>query len=300
MRRALMLFPLAAVLFGADEATGVFAPPTLPRAKSLRDEGARIWSEVEPLWKELRARKPVDGAAAAAALPKIEEAASLFHRSVAAEWSSDANLLLAEAVRAWHGLRAVAPPPEPPQDPRGRERLERLRKDRIADARRLVVEWGAARRHDSQFLRCDRCDGRRELTNAYGDARFDCPKCRGAGSFLNTKTILGARWLTKSPLLRADGRAAHDLDLLLKTAGNYPKRLAPFLKSLVIEGEAEDHDVWVRFRTSEKTVEEPGSARTAKSFNAYVLYRVGRLWFFYDPRYDKELVAVPEEALKAE
>lgn len=297
MRLAALLSILGTVLAGEPAEKGtILGPPVTGKAKSLREQGMKAWNEAAAVVADWKAKKPVDRAAAAAALGRIEEAALHFQRCVEAEWQCDANVKLAEAVRAWHGLRAIAPPPAPPADPKESERLERARRDRLADARRLVMETANARRYENLIRRCDRCDGRKELRNAFGDDRVDCPKCRRAGSLLSVKGVLEARWFALSPLARADGRSASDLDMLLKVAGAAPQRLAPFVKSVSIAGDVEDHDTWVRMRVQEKYVEEAGSSRVGRAENVVVLYRVGRLWFLYDARADRDLVEIPAEA----
>ncbi|MGH7161976.1 MAG: hypothetical protein ACREID_00725 [Planctomycetota bacterium] len=302
MPRALALALLASLAVAEEEA-GLERPPSSLRARELREGGLKLWKEAEPLWHSARRDQPVEPAAVAEALAKIEDSVAQLERSLQAEWHAETNAAVAEAARAWHALRAKLPSPPLPDDPKERAKAEeaaaRDRRQRAAEARRFVMEYGSARRYESQLERCDRCEGRKLIRSAFGDPPVPCAKCDQLGVRVVPKGLLAARWLPHSPAYRADVRNVVEMDRALRTAKFQTRLLAPFTKSVGIEGDVEDHDSWVRIRAVERIVQVPAAQKPEKAKVTYVLFRVGRVWYLWTRRYDAETVGVPAGAEEA-
>jgi len=288
-----LLFPGSA---RADDALDPDGSASSPRAKRIRGEALEKWKAAGPAWELAKAGKPVPGGDAREAVGLIEEAVELYERSLALEWDGDANRQLAEAIRAYFKLRKHVPE-EKPQGEEERKKAEkaadRAHKERVREARRFVLDYGRARRYSSLFDRCPQCGGRKEISSAFGDKRM-CPTCKGAGLLVDREGIVEARWSFFSPLYRADLRNEREVTRAYRIGQHRPEQLAPFVKSVRIRGDVEDHGTWVRITTREKTHTDARGRRTDKVETTYVIYRVGKQWYLYHPRYDRELIDVPE------
>lgn len=271
----------------AGEEPGLAVPLASARARSLREEGKKAWEAAAPVWTKAKAREVVEPDVLAAAVASVEEAVAKWEQSLRVEWDDATNGALAEACRAWYGMRALLP-----AAPADDAKREAGRRRRVQEVRKLVMEHGAARRLETQVRRCDRCDGRGVLRAAFGDRPAECPACDRRGARPHRESILAAQWFVRSPLYRADTGNAVRMDLDLRRAASDAARLAPFVHSVGIDGEVEDHDVWARVRAKEKVTNEPrGRAETRQV--EYVFFRVGRVWYLWDDRYDAAVLPDP-------
>lgn len=284
--RAVFLLLLAGFAFAGEE-PGLAVPLTSVRARSLREEGRKAWDAAAPVWTKAKAGEVVEPGALAAAVAAVEDAVAKWEQSLRVEWDDATNGTLAEACRAWYGMRVLLP-----ADPADDTRREAGRRRRVQEVRKLVMEHGAARRLEMQIRRCDRCDGRGVLRAAFGDRPADCPACDRRGAVPHRGSILDAQWLVRSPLYRADTGNAVRMDLDLRRAGSDAARLAPFVQSVGIDGEVEDHDVWARVRAKEKVTDEPRGKPVTRQVE-YVFFRVGRVWYLWDDRYDASVLPDP-------
>ncbi|MGQ0612909.1 MAG: hypothetical protein ACT4PV_04095 [Planctomycetaceae bacterium] len=285
MRPVALMLLLASAL--AAEEGGLTLPLTSFRARELREEGTKHWQSAETVWEKLKATEAVDAATAGAALEKVELAFTRLEQSLELEWDAATNTLLANAARAWYALHPLAPPP-------AEKELAKLKSRRIADVRRFALEYGAARRYESQIQRCSRCDGRGVLSGAFGDKPPPCGTCKQRGGVPVRKGILAARWFVQSPLFRDDNGNALNLDRDLRQAAIDPSRLSPYVKSVAIHGEVEDHGTWARVRVREKVSPEPGG-KSEERKETLTLFRIGSRWYIWSRRYDESLIAIPEE-----
>ncbi len=284
--RSLVLLLLIATVFAEDE-DGLTLPLTSFRARGLREEGTKQWQAAELVWEKQKAKEAVDAAEAAAALEAIELAVMRLEQALEIEWDAATNKLLANAARAWYALQPLAPPP-PEKD------AAKLKARRIADLRRFALEYGAARRYESQVQRCSRCDGRGVLRGAFGDKPPPCGTCKQRGGVPVRKGILAARWFVQSPLFRDDTGNGQIFDRDLRQATLDPSRLSPYVKSVAIDGEVEDHGTWARVRVREKVSAEPGGKAEERK-ETLTLFRIGSRWYLWSRRYDEALIAIPEE-----
>jgi len=273
---------LVGVAFGGDE-RGLAVPPVSVRARTLREEAKSAWEVAAPTWTRVKVREVVEPGALEAAVGAVEEAVAKWEQSLRIEWDEATNGALAEACRAWYGMRALLPPA--PAD-------EAARRRRVQEVRKLALAYGASRRLGTQLRRCDRCDGRGVLRAAFGDRGADCPVCERKGALPHRDSILEAHWFVRSPLYRADPGNAVRMDLDLRRAASDAVRLAPFVQSVGIEGEVEDHDAWARVRLKEKVTDAPRGKPETRAVD-YVFFRVGRIWYLWDERHDVEVLPDP-------
>jgi hypothetical protein len=290
MRFPLLLAVFAGAALGEDP-TDLEQPLTSAKARQLREQGNAIWQGIQPLSEKLRTKQEVTPAEAAPALAPLEQAVDLFERSLREEWHGDTNRTLASAVKTYFKLRALAPSPEPPPDDAAKKKAEgeaeKARRERISDLRAFVMEYGRERQAASLFRRCPTCDGRKEMRSPFGDRR-DCTACAKRGILLDREGIVKARWIRWGPLRRADSRHERDLNRLLRTKAGEDV-FGPYVRSVAIK-EVEDHDQWARVKTQEQTHVAYGAQKTEKTDAVYLLYRVGRVWYLYDQRADRELM----------
>jgi len=287
MRLLPLLLLCCAPALPAEDEGGLDQPLTSFRAKQLREEGAKHWAASAAAREQLAAKQAVDPANAAAALDAVELALARLEQALELEWDAAANKVAADAARAWFALRPLAPaPPE-------REAAKR-RARRVADVRRFALEHGAARRFESLFQRCTRCDGRGVMPPAFQGKPPPCPACRQQGRLPVRKGILAARWFSHSPVYRDDASNARTVDRELRVAANDPTQLGPFVKSLAVDGEVEDHDTWARVTVREKLAREPGEKPEERK-TVLTVFRVGDRWYLWERRFDDALVAIPQE-----
>jgi len=290
MRPLALLALIAAAAAFPEEEGGLKVPLASSRAKGLRAEGAKRWSVAEATWQKVRRHEVVEPAELVLAIEASEDAVAKLEQSVRVEWDGATNDRLAEACRAWFGLRALLPEPATGEE----KDAEKRRQKRIQDVRKLAMEYGASRRYELMLRRCDRCDGRGHLRSAFGDRPPPCSSCAQRGTVPDRGAILEARWLLQSPLYRADAGNSVRMDLDLRQAAIDAARFRPFVLATAIDGEPEDHDVWARVRVKEKVTEEPrGKSETRTTTHTF--FRVGRVWYLWDPRADAALVTVPAD-----
>lgn len=294
----LLLFALTTAVASADE-WDLQNPPHSPTAKRKREKALELWKELEPVFEKVKSKKVEEIAPedATTACEKIEKFVMIVERELRREWNADANLALCDAVRTWYALRPRLPEVQLPTDEKERKKAEALvakeHREQLKSARKLIMDYGSRRRHDKLLNRCPTCEGRLDIRNAFGD-KHPCPTCKRKGRLVDREGVVEARWLVHSPLYRADTRRQVEVNRILRLAGHDFKRLAPFVRSVAIDGDIEDHGVWIRVRTKEKIYPEPESKRTERVKRTYTLYRVGKVWYFYHFRYDSGLVEIPE------
>ncbi len=291
---ALLLLPASGTLLAGEE--GLEREPKNPRARELREEGKRLWAAVQPLAEKAKTKQPLEQEEIAAALRSLEDAALSYEKSLEMEWNSEANRQLGDALRGYFRLRALRVAAEPADEAAkaaAAKEAERDRRERLADTRKFVMDFGSARRYENLFGRCERCDGRGDLRSPFGD-KSPCTACSRGGMLPKERGILAARWLVNSPLYRANSTNFTQVDRMLRTAHTNPRPLAPFVKSVGISGDVEDHGDWVRIETKEQTIAEPGAKSVNKAKAVYTLFRVGRVWYIYTPRFDRELIDIPD------
>ncbi len=290
---ALLLLP-ASVAFAADE--GLEKEPKHPRARELREEGKRLAAAVQPVAEKARTKQPLEQEAIAAAMGDLEGAALSYEKSLEMEWNSEANRQLGDVLRAYFRLKALRVATEPADEAakaQAAKEAERDRRERLADTRKFVMDLGSARRHENLFGRCERCDGRGVMHSPFGD-KSTCATCASGGMLPKPKGILASRWLVNSPLYRANSTNFTQVDRMLRTAHLNSKPLAPFVKSIGIAGDVEDHVDWVRIEAKEQTIAEAGAKTVEKTKVVYTLFRVGKVWYLYTPRFDRELIDIPD------
>ncbi|MFQ5844196.1 MAG: hypothetical protein ACE5JG_04330, partial [Planctomycetota bacterium] len=184
------------------------------------------------------------------------------------------------------------PPPQEQPEQLERERV-RIRRAHITAVRKLIMDYGRARRYDSQFHRCSRCDGRGVLPGVFGDRPPPpCPVCRRSKVRVSRKGILAARWFIYSPLYREQGRHIGQIDGMLRTAHTGWTRLKPFVQRVRIK-EVDLHDLWARVTAIERRLDKPGG-RTRSEELTYRLFRIGRNWYLWDRRSDGKVLDVVE------
>ncbi|MHC4931707.1 MAG: hypothetical protein ACYTGV_05900 [Planctomycetota bacterium] len=319
LRRSIwMVLSLAAVALGGEkdsDSWDLANPPKSSRAAQYRKKAFASWDAARAVYEEVKPKKKrsrfgkeeekpeltIDPALVVKAVADIEDAVLNFERSIRLEWNQQANQAEADAVKAWFYLRDLIPPPPEPATEDEREARERaadkVRSARIRELRKFIMEYGRSRRYSSQFQLCDRCQGRKEIRNAFGDRR-PCTRCDKTGFLPIYKGLVNAHWHCHSPLYRANSRRQSTANRVLRSARSDTRRAAPFIKSIAITGDIEDHDVWVRVNTKQKVQLKAKSKRIEKIEKAYILYRVGKVWFLYSPQHDIKVLILPEEVLK--
>jgi len=290
---ALLLLPAGLALAG-DE--GLEKEPRHPRAKELRAEGKRLWAAVQPVADKAKTKQPLEQEAIAAAMRDLESAALSYEKSLEMEWNSEANRQAGDVLRAYFRLKALRVASEPADEAakaQATKDAERDLRERLADTRKFVMDMGSARRYENLFGRCEKCDGRGVIHSPFGD-KAECAACAKGGMLPKPKGILASRWLVNSPLYRANSTNFTQVDRMLRTAHLKSQPLAPFVKSVAISGDVEDHVDWVRITAKEQTIAEAGAKTVDKTKVVYTLFRVGKVWYVYTPRFDRELIDIPD------
>ena len=298
MRLVLSVIVLASVL-GAEDSI-LTQPASSSRAKSLRAKAHKAWAPVQPLWERIQNQEKLDPPTLQKMSLGIEAAIYEMERSLRVEWNGDANTELADMVEAWFQIRAMLPESKPPLDPDALKKWkkERAKKKRklLTDARKFVTAYGSARRYENLYDLCRKCDGRKFLRDPFGGVARPCTLCRRNGHLADSKAILKARWYVYSPLYRKAPRNTSKVERVLREATRTPHRVGPFITKMSIRGEIEDHDLWVRIRTKEKRFKKMDERKHPKSMeHTYTLFRVGRVWYLYSPRFDGKILEVPAE-----
>jgi len=295
MRDVALALLLCSLALAQD--SGVEVPLKSPLAQRKRDEAAEAGKRGRDVHEEVRKGTKVEPEALRKAIADLEEAIDLYERAQQMEWSSEANRNEAECVRSWAALRALTPPEEPPADPDARsdweKKRERAQKEKQRDARRFVTDVLRLRRPQKIFDRCDRCDGRGELRSAFGDASV-CPTCRGQKRMADRKKVLEAYWLAYTPFYRQESRERTRVDSVLRQGVQAEKRLAPFIASSSVSSKVEDHGWWFKVSATEKIIEEEGQRKPEEREQVYVAMNVGRTWWLYSGRVDKDLLGESE------
>ena len=293
MRRLAILLGLVAAAI-AEETKDLDQPPVSPAARRTREQAQALWGKVAPLWEQVKTKKTVSPADAAAALPVLEQAVEVFEKSLREEWNREANQMACEAVRAWWKLRALVPPAED-----AAQKAEKAAAERKRAARDFVMKYAAERRATSLLRTCPSCEGRGEAASPFGEKR-ECKACSKRGRLLDRDAIIAARWIRWSPLHRAQARHEQQLNTLLR--GSAPDaqrdRFAPYIRSVTIK-EVEDHDTWARVKAQDQIQPTLTSNKTEKADVTYVLLRVGSVWYLYDEQADRELLDLTEESKTA-
>ena len=317
-----MLLP---TVFAGAENWDLNDPLRSPRAKRLRKEARALWKLARPTcdriaavdtgekkktqrrWGEKKKEEPkevikpedIDREAVAAAVENLEFAALKFERSLKIAWNNKANTTLCTVIKAWFAAQPYLPKPPEYKDDKERKKAESkartLRTKQIGGARKLSMQYGTARRYVSLYRRCPRCEGRKDLRNALDKRIYPCPLCKRTGRHVNRKGVYDARWMFKSPFYRADSRRQLELNRKLRLAHHDIKRLAPFVKSVSIKGKPEFNGSWIRITAREQRHYDAAGRKLERKDVKYQLWRMGKLWFFYNARYDKQIIDIPEE-----
>ncbi len=323
MRTAIICLLLLPPVFSQD--WDLSNPTRSPRAKRMRKDADKLWAEAKPTcdlifalaragkkdrrWRRNEEKLPevkpedIDPQAVAAAVEKLELAALKYERSLKQEWNNPANVSLCKVISAWYLAQPHLPKLPPPADEKERKKRESdARKERIKNmgaARKRLMEYGAARRYRKLYHRCPRCEGRKDMRNPLDKRVIPCKLCRRTGLQVDRKGVVNARWMFNSPFFRADARRQLEVNRKLRLAKYDTKRLAPFVRSVRITGKPDFHGNWIRITALEKVHSDPAGRKIEKTDASYVLYRIGKLWYLYHKRYDKQLVEVPEEEAPA-
>ncbi|MCZ6785539.1 MAG: hypothetical protein O7E54_00095 [Planctomycetota bacterium] len=298
MRLVLSVILLASVL-GAEDSI-LTKPASSSRAKSLRTKAYKAWAPVQPLWERIQNQEKLDPPTLQKISLAVEDAIYLMERSLRVEWDQESNTELADMVEAWFRIREMLPPSKPPQDPEALKKWQRelAKKKRklLTAARKFVTSYGSARRYESQYDLCRKCDGRKYLRDPFGGEARPCTLCRRRGRLADTEAILEARWYVYSPFYRKAPRNTSKVERVLRVATRTPDRAGPFITKLSIKGTIEDHDLWVRVRTKEKRFKKLENRKHPESIkHTYTLFRAGRVWYLYSPRFDGKMLEVPAE-----
>jgi len=298
MRLVLSLILLAPVL-GAEDSI-LTKPASSSRAKSLRAKAHKAWAPVEPLWERMQNQEKLDPPTLQRAIQAVEDATYNMERSLRVEWNEEANTQLADMVEAWFEIRALLPVSKPPQDPEALKKWQKERKKKkrklLTDARKFVTAYGSARRYENQYHLCRKCDGRKQLRDPFGGDARPCTLCRRSGHLADSEAILEARWYVYSPLYRKAPRNTSKVERVLRGATRTPDRVGPFITKMSIKGDIEDHDLWVRVHTKEKRFKKLADRKHPESIeHTYTLFRVGRVWYLYSPRFDGKMLEISAE-----
>ncbi len=295
---AFVLTTLFAIPAAAGDAMPLDAPKKSPRAKRMFLEAKQLWESAKPVAAQARMGKtPVAGADAKLAVNNIEKAVLLWERGLRLQWDIDANKSLADATRAYFRLLKLVPKPVAPEDPDEKKKFEKSRKsqlrDQVRDARRRLIAYGKSRKYEVQFHRCDRCSGRKDLHSALGGSQ-PCPKCARRGVLVDKKQVIRAKWLIHSPLYREDSNNRAKINGSLQRAIFRPSSVGPFVKSFTVAGTSEKSTHWIRFSAKQALIDSPDTKHAPKTEASYVLFRVGKIWYLYSPRHDRDLFELPE------
>jgi len=283
----------------ADEEASPLKPAGDSRyARKYREQAEPLWEKAKAVVEQARTREPPTVEEMRAAMGEMEQAAPLYEKALHEFWSKEDNESLAALVKGWYELRGKLPAPPEPQTAEERkefdERLDKERKERVRDARKFLLEVLKARKYREQFERCGRCEGRGVLLGGFGDRQV-CPSCDGRRMRVDPAAVMAAWWLPLSPLHRADSRHAMRFERLVRSAERDPQKLAPFIYSASVDGEPEDHDVWIRFQIEEKIQPQADGGKVEKRDSSYVVYRVGDVWWLREDAADRDLFELPEE-----
>jgi len=297
VRCVALLLALACVAAGEEK--DLAQPPASSKARQLREQAQDLWNGVQPVWEKVRYKKEVSPEEATTTLPVLEQVVDLFERSLEEEWNGEANKQLVDAAKAWYGLLPLIPPPEPPVDEALRKKAEKEARAeqvaRIRAVRDFVMKWGRERRADSILRTCTKCDGRKELRSPFGD-KAPCPACGKRGRLVNRDAVIAAHWNRYSPLYRSVGRHEAELNKLLRSLAPDEQRdlFAPYIVSVSIK-DVEDNDTWARVTARDVVQPSSLSPKTEKVDTTYVLFRVGKVWYVYDPESDQPLLDLREK-----
>jgi hypothetical protein len=295
MRPLVILLSLAVAARGEEASKDLEQPPVSLKARDLRQKAQALWGQVSTVAELVKTKKPVPEADARAAMPVLEQLVEIFERSLREEWHGETNRTLAEAVRAWAKLRQELPPPTPPADDAQKKKAEKAAAARKQDVREFVMAYAAERRTTSLFRPCPKCEGRGESVSPFDGSRRECPACLKKGRLLDREGIVAARWLRFSPLYRATSRNEQEVNRLL--GGSAPDadrdRFAPYLRGTTIK-EVEDHDFWARVKAQDQVQATLQTNKTEKTDVTYVLLRIGKVWYLFDPNADRDLLSPKE------
>ncbi len=307
----LLVLILVSASASAEDLLETSRPSPVERRK--REEATKLWMKTADVRDALalnqRGRRQIkDGkpkvempppARLREALAQIEDVVQKLERSLGKEWNGAANEQLAQAVKVWFKLREIVPAEAEPTDPdaakKARKQKETARRQRLRGARRFVLDYYKARKYSSLFHQCRKCDGRGEHRSPFGGDSRTCPTCGGAGKYLNRKNVLRCSWLAHSPLYRARGRNESRVNRLANTAASRPAKLGPFVSTVTVKGQPEDHNVWVRLKLESRKSAEPGKRGGKKEIETVVVYRVGAVWYLYDKRHDGKVLKIEDE-----
>jgi len=290
--RALPALLLVAALAGAQDDNRLDAPLESPLAKRKRDEAAGEAAKGLAVHEAVRQGNKPSPEALREAIAALEEAVDLYERAQEMEWSMQANVDELRCVKSWLALRGLLPEEKEPADEKAKKEREKESRENVRDARRFLTKVLRLRRYRKVFERCSRCDGRGELTSAFGD-RSTCPSCRGAKQQTDRKTLLRGYWFAHSPFFRADARERSTIDYVLRSGVRGAKRLTPYIATVSVE-DVEDHGWWFRIKTEEKVIEDVEKGERVEREHAYVVVKVGRTFWIHGGSPDRDLLRVPE------
>lgn len=193
---------------------------------------------------------------------------------------------------------APAAPGVPPY-PEILESKEQARRNQQQLRNFIMNEYFAPRKQSSLLTRCSVCQGSgRQRTGRLDEHRrpvtIPCGGCNNAGFLLNTTPLRKGYWLTNSPLHRADDANRAAFEAKLAQWKQDPRQMPEFLKRVSI-GDVEYHGLWAKVKLKESGY----NVEHKKPFGRTVektLMRVGKRWFLYDDKFDRDLFRAEEEA----
>jgi hypothetical protein len=289
----LILAPLALA-----KPAGLEMPLKSPVARRLRIEAKATCDKARAVFDAVRKDPAPTDAEVRQAFADVGAAIGKFERAQRTEWDFATNTAEQKCVRLWVDLRKVVKPVPAPTDPEAKAKWEKkqdkARRDTARDARRFLTKVLGTRRHAKLFGRCSRCDGRGDLRSAFGDSSV-CPNCKGKKHTANRRGILAAHWYSLSPFFRASGRERSKMNFVLQSGVGGEDRIAPFTKSVVVQGKVEDHGWWFRIRTKEKVLATGESKKATEREGDYLVVNLGRTWWLADRRSDRDLQLPQEE-----
>ena len=129
------------------------------------------------------------------------------------------------------------------------------------------------------------------LFDAGGQIYQACRQCYGEGWHLNSHAARKAFWLSKSPYYRAVEINRAKFKEKLEKWGRRPSSIREFMRKVKLDS-VEYYGLWAKVSYTEYVRRVyPSKKNVTREVNAYFI-RIGRSWFFFDRRADREFLEV--------
>ncbi len=178
----------------------------------------------------------------------------------------------------------------------------------LHNLRRFLLDHGSYRRLENLVDRCGQCNGIGKKRAGYLDKRrrpvmVPCKLCHESGALLNVSAVRHAFWLSNSPLYRSIPLNLQKFELMKEEWYADPRKIPEFIKRVrIAEKKTEYHGFWAKVNyTEEGWIPNPKNTRRPKRFKRTVsrmCIRVGKHWYFYDDKWDKDFFAPPDAPIR--